>query len=578
MNQLPAFTKLKKLSKKDMSDRPQIRLALLGDCATQHLAVSLKGYAAFIEQNLQVYDADYNQIEAQLVDPGSELYRFMGEESGFILLCMCTQMLYHRFVSCRNKAGFAQEEVQKIRSFWEIGQSRTKAVLLQLTFPVMDDGVYGNYAAKTEESFLFQVRKLNVMLSEQAALHKQVFLIDADRLQSRYGADAFCDEKMYYIAKMPWSAWILPELAKQVLDVVMAVRGSFKKCLITDLDNTLWGGVVGDDGIEGIEIGELGIGHAFEELQLWMKELKKRGILLAVCSKNDEDRAKEPFEKHPDMILRLDDFAMFAANWEDKAANILHIQQTLNIGQDSLVFLDDNPFEREQVRSMLPMVTVPELPPDPALYLTFLRDLNLFETASVSAEDADRTGQYQAEAKRVQSMASFADYDEYLESLGMEAQVRPFDEFHIPRIAQLTQRSNQFNLRTVRCTEEDVRRLAESDRYITMYMTLKDKFGDHGLISVVILEKVDTDTLFMYNWLMSCRVLKRGMEEFILNAVMKEAADRGYRTVLGEYIRTPKNRMVQDIYERLGFTRIDETHFSADVKTWKMNKTHIKPV
>ena len=229
-----------------------------------------------------------------------------------------------------------------------------------------------------------------------------------------------------------------------------AQRGTFNKCLILDLDNTLWGGVIGDDGIEGIQLGHgLGIGKAFTELQQWAKKLQQRGIILCVVSKNDEQVAKEPFIHHPDMVLRLDDIAVFMANWETKVDNIRAVQQVLNIGFDSMVFLDDNPFERAIVRENIPGITVPELPEDPAQYLEFLYSLNLFETASASEVDDKRTRQYQQEAKRIELKRTFANEQEFLASLGMEARVEPFTAFNTPRVAQLTQRSNQFNLRTM---------------------------------------------------------------------------------------------------------------------------------
>lgn len=567
------FLKLKKNCKKDMSGMPQIRLAVLGDCATQHLAAAIKGYG--VEENLcfQVFDADYNQIDAQLMDEQSEFYQF---SSQFALIYMCTEKLYRSFCEREEKKGFAEEIYGKIQYYWKLLSERSKASVIQFSFAEMDDRVFGNFACKTQDSFLYQVRKLNCFLMEGCQEYKNVFLLDLNYIQGTYGRNLSYDDKMYYIAKMPLSTAVLPYVAKQVTDIVKAVSGKIKKCVITDLDNTLWGGVIGDDGLEGIQIGELGLGHAFEELQMWLKELKRRGIILAVCSKNNEETAKEPFLKHSEMVLHLDDFSVFVANWEDKASNIRRIQQTLNIGMDSIVFLDDNPFERNQVRAMIPDITVPELPEDPSLYLSYLKSLNLFETASYSETDKDRTRQYQAEVERRESMQQFQSYDEYLQSLGMVAEAKPFDKFQFPRIAQLTQRSNQFNLRTVRCTEAQIAQMAEDDRFLTLYFTLKDKFGDHGLISVVILEKTDSDTLFMYNWLMSCRVLKRGMEEFIINKVIETAKENGYRRVVGEYIQTPKNSMVKDIYSKMGFRKLENGRFEADVEQFIKNKTYIK--
>lgn len=568
------FQQLKKLSKTDASALPQYSLAVLGDCATQHLAMALRGYGVSVGIRLNVFDADYDQIDAQVMAPDSELYRFAPQG---VLLHMCTEKLQEAFYDRppEARASFAEDTYARIRQIWSRIGSRIPATVLQCNFPLIDDGVFGQFGNKTEQSFLFQQRKLNYLLMQGCQEAKNTFLIDLDALQTALGRSTFADPKLYYVAKMPISLAALPAAAKLVVDVVRSLQGAVKKCLVLDLDNTLWGGVIGDDGLSGIQIGELGTGHAFSDFQKWLKELKNRGILLTVCSKNNEDTAKEPFEKHPEMVLRLEDFSMFVANWEDKARNIRTIQQSLNIGMDSMVFLDDNPFERELVRTMIPEITVPELPEDPALYLQYLRGLDLFETASYSREDAGRTEQYREKAQRAAFEAAFQSYDDYLEALQMRASAAAFDPFHYPRIAQLTQRSNQFNLRTVRYTEAEIEALAQDDSRIGLYFTLKDKFGDHGLISVVVLEKQPEDTLFISEWLMSCRVLKRGMEEFIVDKILSVAAQQGFRRVVGEYIPTPKNAMVKDLYEQLGFARLENGRFQAEVSGFPYHKTFI---
>lgn len=568
------FQQLKKLSKTDASALPQYSLAVLGDCATQHLATALRGYGVSVGMRLNVFDADYDQINAQVMAPDSELYRFAPQG---VLLQMCTEKLQEAFYDRppEARASFAEDTYARIRQIWSRIGSRIPATVLQCNFPLIDDGVFGQFGNKTEQSFLFQQRKLNYLLMQGCQEAKNTFLIDLDALQTALGRSTFADPKLYYVAKMPISLAALPAAAKLVVDVVRSLQGAVKKCLVLDLDNTLWGGVIGDDGLSGIQIGELGTGHAFSDFQKWLKELKNRGILLTVCSKNNEETAKEPFEKHPEMVLRLEDFSMFVANWEDKARNIRTIQQALNIGMDSMVFLDDNPFERELVRIMIPEITVPELPEDPALYLQYLRGLDLFETASYSREDAGRTEQYREKAQRAAFEAAFQSYDDYLEALQMRASAAAFDPFHYPRIAQLTQRSNQFNLRTVRYTEAEIEALAQDDSRIGLYFTLKDKFGDHGLISVVVLEKQPEDTLFISEWLMSCRVLKRGMEEFIVDKILSVAAQQGFRRVVGEYIPTPKNAMVKDLYEQLGFARLENGRFQAEVSGFPYHKTFI---
>ncbi len=568
------FRELAKAAKKETEGK-EFSLAVLGNVATQFLAQAIKGYAHLTGLNLKVFDADYNQIEAQLLDPASETYGFKPD---YILLYLSTDKLYEEFMGLDDKGrgSFAENILARLSTYWELIGKNTNSKILQCGFTEIDDRVFGNFGAKTEISFTYQTRKLNFILAEALSKKPGIFPVDLLSVQTALGTGSFYDPVLYYNAKVPVALDALGYVAKQVTDVIRAVQGQVKKCVICDLDNTLWGGVIGDDGLSGIEIGELGRGHVFTDLQLWLRSLKQRGILLGVCSKNNEDTAKEPFEKHEEMVLRLSDFAIFTANWEDKAANIRYIQKTLNIGMDSLVFLDDNPFERNLVRSMIPEICVPELPSDPAMYLSCLQSLNLFETASYSAEDADRTGMYRAEAQRRESEAAFASIDDYLISLEMEGSAEAFDELHYPRIAQLTQRSNQFNLRTVRYTEEDIARIASDDSYVTLYYMLKDKFGDHGLVSVVIMKKETEDVFFVDTWLMSCRVLKRGMEEYIINRMVETAKANGAKTIRAEYIPTPKNRMVEHIYDDMGFDCTGEGLYSLEVDGFNKLKTYIK--
>jgi FkbH-like protein len=307
--------------------------------------------------------------------------------------------------------------------------------------------------------------------------------------------------------------------------------------------------------------------------------LRQRGIIICVASKNDEATAKEPFLHHPDMLLKLEDIAVFQANWETKVDNIRTIQRILNIGFDSMVFLDDNSFERAIVRENIPGITVPELPEDPALYLEYLYSLNLFETASYSDGDKDRTQQYQVEAQRVQLAKTFDNEEAFLRSLEMQSTVSGFTKFNTPRVAQLTQRSNQFNLRTVRYTEADIAALAADPKVIDLSFTLEDRFGDNGLIAVVIMKPLDAETLFIDTWLMSCRVLRRGVEHFVLNTLVTRAREAGCQRIVGEYLPTPKNKMVEQHYPGLGFTALPDSataQYCLDVDSYEEKECFIK--
>lgn len=569
-----SFNQLKKNLKKDFSSFKKIKIAILSDSASQFLNNALRGYGYEVGLDLDIYEADYNQIDLQVFDPTSELYSFAPE---YIFIDRSTQKLLkeHYKHYTQEQATYADEVLRKTQSYCDALASRLKAKIILNTYPEINDSVFGNYAAKTPSSFLYQQRKLNLGLMELAQREKNVFICDLAAIQAQVGQKAVFDPKMYVNADMVYSLDFLPLIAKNVTDIILSIAGTFKKCLILDLDNTTWGGIIGDDGMEGIQIGYFGAGKIYTELQLWAKQLKKRGIILCICSKNTEEIAREPFEKHPDMVLRMDDIAVFVANWETKVDNIRHIKNILNIGFDSMVFLDDNPFEREIVRTAIPEVTVPELPEDPAEYQGYLRQLNLFETASFTEEDEQRTRQYQEEAQRNVLQQSFENEADFLASLNMTSVVKEFDAFSIPRVSQLTQRSNQFNLRTVRYTEEDIKNISKDPSFMGVSLTLEDRFGDHGLIALIILKKQDATTLFVDTWIMSCRVLKRGMENFTLNTIAEYAAANGFTRVIGEYLPTKKNGIVKDHYASLGFEQQADGLWYLDVAKYEKRDTFV---
>lgn len=552
---MESFTKLKRKLKEDVTGMPIIKVSLLGDTATQFLATAIKGMGVERGYNINLWEAEYNQVERQILDMTSEYYEFNAD---YTVVFQSTHKLLEKYslMPAEKQNSLADERIDFIRMLCSLVKGR----VIYYNYPEIEDTVFGSYANKVTSSFTYQLRKLNFELMNLSHEYSNLFICDIAGLQNKFGRDFMFDSTVYVSTEMILSLDSLPYVASRTLDIICAAEGKFKKCLILDLDNTVWGGVVGDDGWENIQVGHgLGIGKAFTEFQEWVKKLKNRGIIIAVCSKNDEDKAKEPFEKNPEMVLKLDDVAVFVANWENKADNIRIIQSILNIGFDSMVFLDDNPFERNMVRENVPDVTVPELPEDPGEYLEYLYSLNLFETASYSEGDKDRTKQYQVEAQRVSLQKSFTNEADFLKSLNMVSEVKGFDSFNTPRVAQLSQRSNQFNLRTVRYTEDEITAIENNDDYATFSFTLADKFGDNGLICVIILKKQDKETLFVDTWFMSCRVLKRGMENFTLNTIVEYAKNNGFKYIIGEYLPTLKNKMVEKHYPRLGFTKVEES-------------------
>jgi len=553
-----SFKELKKNLKKEAEILPQVKVALVGDTATQFLATGIRGMGIERGYNIHLFEAEYNQVERQLLDSTSELYEF---DADYVVVFQSTHKLAerHSLLNSKEQKCLADERIGFITEFCGNLLRKNKKIIY-FNYPEIDDTVFGSYANKIPSSLLYQTRRLNYKLMELLPQYPNLFICDIAGLQNKFGRNMMFAPNIYVSTEMVLSVDAIPYVSSRVIDIIAACQGQFKKCLILDLDNTLWGGIIGDDGIEGIQLGHgLGIGKVFTEFQMWIKKLKQRGIIICIVSKNDEEKAKEPFKRHPDMILKLEDIAVFQANWETKVDNIRTIQKILNIGFDSIIFLDDNPFERNIVRENIPGITVPELPEDPGMYLEYLYSLNLFETASYSALDKDRTQQYQVEAQRVSFKKTFTNEVGFLQSLGMKSSVTGFTAFNIPRIAQLSQRSNQFNLRTIRYTESDIAGMANNQKIIDMAFTLEDKFGNNGLIAVVIMKETEPTTLFIDTWFMSCRVLKRGMEDFILNNMVEVAKIKGYKKIVGEYLPTAKNKMVEHHYTSLGFKKITGT-------------------
>lgn len=566
-----SFKDLKGNIKKNSGCFPVVKVSLIGDTATQFLAVALKGMAIERGLTLDLFEAEYNQIERQVMDPSSELYQF---EADYTIVFQSTHKFLEKFNKTKpeERNSLADDRIVFVDTICQ----NIPGKIIYYNYPEIDDVVFGNLANQIEESFIYQTRKLNFELMKLAQSCPDLFICDLVSIQNQIGRNILFDASIYTSTEMVLTIDALPLIASRTMDLICAAKGNFKKCLILDLDNTLWGGVIGDDGLEGIQLGHgFGIGKSFIEFQQWIKKLKERGVIIAIVSKNTESVAKEPFEKHPEMILRLDDIAVFIANWENKADNIRQIQSILNIGFDTMVFLDDNPFERNIVRMNLPGVLVPELPEDPADYLEFLYGLNLFETVNYSTGDKDRTKQYQVEAKRALTQSKFTNEAEFLKSLDMVSTVDGFTKYNTPRVAQLTQRSNQFNLRTIRYTEGDIERMEKDKDSHCFSFTLEDKFGDNGLIAVVIMKTIDDETLFIDTWLMSCRVLKRGMEEFTLDTIVDYAKTTGYKKIIGEYIPTPKNGMVADHYLKLGFEQIG-CRYMLDIDNYKSKEYFIK--
>lgn len=396
------------------------------------------------------------------------------------------------------------------------------------------------------------ISRLNQRLYDYSQSHKGFYVNDIDYLAANYGLEKWSNPLYWHMYKYSLCLDAIPSLAKSVADIIKSIYGKNKKVLVCDLDNTLWDGVVGDDGVEGIQVGpEVPTGQIYSEFQSYVKELKSIGVLLAVNSKNDEENAIAGLN-HPDGVLTPDDFVNIKANWENKDRNMQVIAAELNLGIDSFVFIDDNPTEREIMRQADFGVAIPEMD-KVENYIRILDNNGYFEVTSISADDLSRVKMYQENAKRSQLQQSLGSYEDFLKSLDMKATIRNFEPIYIQRIAQLTNKSNQFNLTTLRCSESDITHMKDSPDYLCLYGKLEDKFGDNGVVSVAAGEIIG-DELHMRLWLMSCRVLKRGMEDAMLDTLVSDARQIGIKTIKGYYYPTAKNNMVRDFYQRMGFT------------------------
>ena len=381
-----------------------------------------------------------------------------------------------------------------------------------------------------------RIRAANAGLLE--ALPPGAFFVDLEAVSARRGR-AFWDARNHAWTKQPFSEEGLADLGAALQSGVRAVTTGPKKVLVLDLDHTLWGGVVGETGPLGIQLGETPEGEAFRAFQAWCKALSERGVLLAVASKNEPDDARGPFLHNPAMILRLDDLAAFEAHWAPKSESLRRIADTLNLGLDSFVFFDDNPAEREQIRQALPEVEVVDVPPEPYGYIQAIEDGRWFEATSLTREDADRARQYAVERERRDLAASFDNLDDYLASLQMAGHLAPIDDASLPRVVQLLAKTNQFNLTTRRHGPDAVQALLAHPRSVGLTLSLTDRFGDHGLVAVLLAAPEDEHTLRVDTWLMSCRVIARTAEEFTFAALLDRARALGFRRLVGEYLPTP---------------------------------------
>ncbi len=444
----------------------------------------------------------------------------------------------------------------RYETMWKRLKEVYRCPVLQNNFEFPPYRLLGNRDCWDAHGEVRFVNRMNEAFAAYAAREENFYLCDLQYVSACFGLDRWLDDKVWHLYKYACALEAIPHWAFNVARVVKSLFGRNKKVLALDLDNTLWGGVVGDDGVEGIEIGEeTATAECFRAFQTYVKKQKSIGVMLTVASKNDLQNALDGLN-HPDGVLRPDDFIVIKADWENKDRNLLLTASQMDLGVDSFVFADDNPTERALVAGNVHGVAVPELT-DPGSYIRTLDRNGYFEVTLFSSDDAKRSEMYRANAERAELALTFGDYTEYLKSLDMRADILPFPEIYLARITQLTNKSNQFNLTTRRYTEEEIRASASDGKHICLYGKLWDRFGDNGVVSVVI-GRLEGEDLHMELWLMSCRVLKKEMEFAMLDTLVAEAKQKGVKRIVGYYFPTAKNGMVKDLYDKFGFTKVSE--------------------
>jgi FkbH-like protein len=522
------------------------KLAILSSYTTTQFEPLLVLIARRFGITLELYTGAYGQYNQEIRDRESGLYRF---DPDFVLLAVHERDLALPEISTSPTEDI-ETELRRWTSLWDDVAARSKARVIQFNFAQPGEAPFGHLGARLAGSRYMMTTAVNARLGAEAG--PATLIVDCERLSGLLGKDHWFDPRYWFLARQAVALNALPLLARHTASVLAAALGLSKKCLVLDLDNTLWGGVIGEDGLSGITLGEGVDGEAFVAFQEYLLRLKRKGVMLAVCSKNNENDVRQCFEQHPEMRIKLDDLATFVANWQSKADNLRKIATALGIGLDALVFIDDNPVERAAVRQALPQVDVIPLPSDPAKYVRALSSYVLLEIESYTAEDTRRDDHYRHRQQVSSLEAATASIEDFYCSLQMRAEVSPFTEIDLPRIVQLLGKTNQFNLTSRRHSFAQVRDFIRDPRSVHFSLRLRDRFGDHGLVSLLIAQR-DGEELNIDTFLMSCRVIGRTVEATMLQELCRRAVDLGCRRLRGVYIATAKNSLVADLFSRFEF-------------------------
>ena len=559
----------KKAIKKKLLERNDFtakKIAVLGGSTTQEVVNILDLFLLKNGIRAEFYQSEYNRFYEDALFGNDSLNDFQPD-----LIYLHTSNVNLLELTGLNESGIntddlVQKEIDRFKSIWQ-ALGRYGGVIIQNNFELPMHRSLGNLDCYDSHGKTYFINQLNLEFAKHARQANNLYINDINYLSSWLGLQNWFDNKLWCMAKYALSFEAIPLLAQNLTHIINAIFGKSKKCLVLDLDNTCWGGVIGDDGLQGIAIGtDTALGEAHHNFQHYVRELQQRGVILAACSKNEEEAALLGFS-HADSVLSAKDFTAFKANWEPKHSNISDIADEINIATDSLVFVDDNPVERELVASQIPQVTVPDVGDDITRYIEFLDRSGYFEPVTLSADDRQRHNFYEDNKKRAQAQEKFADYSAFLVSLQMHAEIKHFTTEYLGRITQLINKTNQFNLTTRRYTQAEIETIASDAKQIKLYGRLTDKYGDNGLIAVIIAE-IKARQCHINLWLMSCRVLKRDMELAMLDCLVRQCVAAGALELYGYYYKTPKNNMVAKLYQQLGFSLLEQR---GDDSIWKLS-------
>lgn len=550
------------------------KVAILGGSTTNNIKLLTELFLLNHGIKPSFYESEYNQYYQDAMFPNAELEEFSPD---IIYVCTSNRNITsfpHLADTSETIDSMIENEMAKFKGIWQSLSEKYHCPIIQNNFELPFYRLMGNKDFTDIHGAVNFVSRLNMLFAEYAQNHDNFYICDINYISADYGLKQWSDPFYWHMYKYAMNVQAMPLLAHNVANIIKSVFGKNKKGFVLDLDNTLWGGVIGDDGVENIVIGpEESEGQVYSEFQNYIKRHQELGVILNVNSKNDYENAIKGLN-HPDTSLKPEDFICIKANWDPKDKNLKDIASELNLLPESLVFVDDNPAERHIVASQIPGVCAPEIG-SVQNYIQVIDHSGFFESTTLSKDDLKRNEMYKENALRNQMQASFSDYGEYLASLEMKAVIKPFESIFMQRIAQLTNKSNQFNLTTKRYTQAEIEETAVSGSHITLYGKLMDRFGDNGVVSVVI-GSIKGSECHVDLWLMSCRVLKRGMENAMLDGLVESSRKKNLTRIVGYYYPTAKNAMVKTFYETMGFSKVSEDEQGNSVWNLDLNDSYEK--